>query len=133
MRSIDFIIQTLLIITALISGVTSWFLSEAIFLFALCQGAVFVWQIGSSVASLVNESIGVDIKRKHLLVAIFYLVSVFSIPAMIDHLELAGFFKAYTLYILIPALALSMSYYYITWKITFTKKKKGSFLPNLGF
>jgi hypothetical protein len=133
MRYIDFIAQSLLISATLISGLTSWFLPELVFLFIFCQGAVLIWQIVSSVVSLITESIGADIKRKHLLVTVCYSLSVFLIPVLTDHVELPVLFKVYTFYILISALALSMFYFNITWKITFPKKKKGTFLPHLSF
>jgi hypothetical protein len=133
MRSIDFIVQTLLITAALISGLMFWFLSGSIFLFALCQCAVFGWQIASAVVSLITESTSVDLKRKHLLVSILYIISVLTIPALIDHVEFSGFFKTYTVYIIIPAWGLAVFYYYVTWKISLTKRKKGNFLPHLGF
>jgi hypothetical protein len=129
MRLADFIIQTLLIIAALITGATTWFAAEAVHLFSILQVALFCWQTVNSAISLAVDNSDAHIKWKHLVIIVIYVTSVL----LTNHADVTALFENYGLQALAPAWALMLLYYYISWKLIRAQRKKGSFLPHLSF
>jgi hypothetical protein len=131
MRYVDFVFQTLMIITGIVVLVLTYLdpnWPAAIFWIQLILGP---WQVMSSLISIISESFSNKEKKLYLILSSCYLLGVY-----ISFNSTLAFFSGTMLTVLLtlPAWTLAFYYYFITWKYTFPRKRKrGSFLPNLGF
>jgi hypothetical protein len=131
MRYIDFVFQTLLIIAGAVMLVATYYDLNWPVIILWIQLILGPWQVMSSLISIITESFFNKEKRLHLILSACYLLGLY-----ISFNTTLPFFSGTVLTVLltVPAWILAIYYYIITWKYTFPRKRKrGSFLPNLGF
>ena len=117
MKYVDIIGQTaLLLLTAMMIVGYSWS--------GLMYGQLFigVWQMISSIVSVITGTPDRNLRRIHLLLAVTYLV-----------LLAVGFVNHQFFFLTVPPWMLAIFYYTITWKWFLDNPKKGNFLPNISF
>lgn len=131
MKYLDFTIQSLIMIAALalaMACVTTK--PDAFIMILMVQFYLGCWQLASSVISLIARAPRFRTKSIHLIISVIYLLSFigifnsgFNIPQL-----------AVKLYLTVPAWALGIYYYIITWQWAVPKKTGGGkFLPHINF
>lgn len=133
MKHIDFIIQSLILLFGFVF-VIACTLSESNLLISIWMVQLFLgpWQFTSSFISVVTHAPSFKPKFIHLILSSAYLLSLaillqsritFGLPQIV--------FKFYTV---IPAWALGIYYYIITWRWALQKRTGGGkFLPHVNF
>jgi hypothetical protein len=118
MKYIDTIGQTaLLFLTGMMVIAYSWS--------GLMYGQLFIgiWQMISSIVSVIAGTPHKSLRRIHLLLATTYLLLLY-----------VGFITSHQFLLLtVPPWTLALYYYGITWKWFLSNPKKGNFLPNISF
>lgn len=91
------------------------------------------WQYLGSLISVVVKAPSAKQKRIHLIVSTIYLLMLYL--GTLKHFHGISFpGEVIALTLTVPAWALGIYYYIITWRWTFPKiKRRGSFLPHLSF
>ncbi|MFZ6014108.1 MAG: hypothetical protein ACOYXT_27450 [Bacteroidota bacterium] len=135
MKYIDFTIQTLLLVAALASAITTIMVEAKYFSYLLIvQLLTGVWQLGACVISLLVYRGYHEWKQKYLFWAIIYVCSLMLVPGLFTGVMPEWFKMVFKLYFLIPSWVFAAIYYAITWNGVFPRnKKRGSFLPNVSF
>jgi hypothetical protein len=117
MKYLDIIGQTaILFLTGMMAIAYSWS--------GLMYGQLFIgiWQMISSIVSVIAGTPNKNLRRIHLVVAATYLVLLY-----------VGFTNHEFFFLTVPPWMLAIYYYTITWKWFLTDPKKGKFLPNISF
>ncbi|SKC75810.1 hypothetical protein [Ohtaekwangia koreensis] len=131
MKYIDTIAQTLFIAAALVFLFLGIFYHDVRGFIFVCQFFLGCWQVASCIISLIKHPENNSSRRKHLLISVFYILSLFVFGAAISHYKIPN---VYTLiYGTVPAWALGIYYYIITLRWCFPKIKRSGFLPHLSF
>ena len=130
MKYLDYGTQTIIFTFGIVSLLISWAqLSPGILYAQLLLG---VWQMISSIVSVITKAPLYRKKRLHLLLAAFYLMALYAYGQISPGMPHAQFFFGFIF--TVPAWALAIFYYIITCQWVFARKKKrGNFLPNLSF
>lgn len=133
-RYIDFTLQTLLFLAALVTLITAAFAPDTIAVVMIVQFFMGVWQVLSCVFSLVAYPNQNNNRRNHIVTAALYVLSLFAFPALLNHdLNVIPEWLV-IVYATVPAWSLALYYYWITFTRTFPNRiKRGSFLPNISF
>ena len=128
MKKLDFFIQTLLILAAIVALVMTAMDKGNFLFFLMVQFVVGCWQMASSLLSVIFRGSLFKQKLWHFTIAIVYLFSLVLVDQYSSHAML------WSLYVTIPAWMLGVYYYGLSWKAAMrTKSDKGNFLPNLSF
>ena len=133
MKYIDLIAQSLLLAFGAASALYSIHDEKWVMVILMAQFYIGVWQLASSIISLLFDPILRNAKRLHFILSLGYLLSlaVMVVPKIMSS-QAAGLFDK--LFMTIPAWSLAIFYYFLTWKrILFTRKKSGSFLRHVSF
>lgn len=133
MRYIDWLAQTLILITGVVLVIFDLHRSDPIPGILIAQLMLGPWQLASSAISVIRKSNLWKYKRIHLLLASCYLILIY----VFAHSTISVFENsriAWLLFLTIPSMSLAAYYYFLTWKSTFiSTTKRGSFLPNINF
>ena len=131
MKYLDFTIQSLIMLVAFAVALACITTKPEVFIMMLTvQFYLGCWQITSSVISLIARAPHFRTKSIYLTIVVIYLLSFFGIfNSGFDIPHLAA-----KLYCTVPAWALAIYYYVITWQWTFPKRTSGGkFLPHINF
>ena len=132
MKYLDFTIQSLIMLGGLIFVTGTIFSKSELFIAILIiQLYLGPWQFASSLVSVIARAPGFHEKLIHLMASVFYLL---SLLATLNSGYAGAPHLAVKLYCTVPAWALAIYYYVITWQWTFPKRTSGGkFLPHINF
>jgi hypothetical protein len=133
MKSLDVTVQSIAFAASLIFLGSAYVTLDWLLAFLCVQFFLGVWQVVSSIGSLVVGSPLRKWKRWHLVLAAFYLIMLYACAnSTLPVFDESGI--AIKLLFVIPAWALAIFYYILTWKTFLAKDQKlGKFLPHTGF
>ena len=131
MKYIDFIIQSLIMLGALVFGVVGAVTSPDVFaMILMIQFYLGCWQFTSSVISLITRAAHFKAKSIYITMVVIYLLSLYA--TLNNGFDISHFIIK--LYWTIPAWSLAIYYYVITWQWVFPKTTGGGkFLPHINF
>jgi hypothetical protein len=129
MKCIDLAIQTLLMLTASVVLIASFFYEDLRSLIAVDQFFLGVWQVAGCVIYLTVDPGNNGYRKAHLLTSFVYILSLLIFGGFLDDV----FEGAFALYFFVPSWSLGVYYYFITIKTAFPRTGHGKFLPHLGF
>lgn len=134
MRYIDFIVQTVFILLALLCVIFFLIVPSSVTIILIIQLLLGVWQLIGCSLSIIKKSNGYEAKKKYVLIASVYMATIFLSFSVYNENYLSWLNVAYPIWIVLPAWALAFYYYFITYKITFiSRRNTNRFLPHLSF
>jgi hypothetical protein len=131
MKYLDLAIQTIIFIFGIVMLLVSWGEADWPFAILYAQALLGPWQMISSIVSVIAKAPLYKKKKLHLLLAAIYLMVLYVCGNM-SFVSISGRF--FSLLLTVPAWALAIFYFILTWKWVFPRiRKGGNFLPNLSF
>lgn len=133
MKYLDFTIQSLIMLGGLVLLIACVATESDMFLSIMSvQLYLGVWQLTSSLISVIGRAPHFRAKSIHLIISVIYLLSLIAVGN--NGGDLDGPYLALKLYWIIPAWMLGIYYYIITWQWALPKKAGGGkFLPHINF
>jgi hypothetical protein len=131
MKYIDLIVQTLIFLVIAWNLIFSYSVTDWPMAVLLPQMLLGSWQLLSAFFSVVAKTPLFKLKLRHLCLSIVYL-GLLAASCTSGHLALTDITNEFLF--MVPAWALGLYYYFLTWKWAVSSQRRhSSFLPHLNF
>lgn len=131
MWHLNFCVQSILFLTAVILAMFSFTEPDMISLFLILQLVLGFWQYGESLLLLLTKNNRSRLLQLYMILSSFYLVLLTISNVLFGTEKWCN--ETANVLIIVPFWILTGFYFFITWKRTFPRKEGGKFLRHVSF